>query len=69
MATCQTSGKIIHASRRDALAAIRALARSGRGSPDYAAYRCPFGDHWHVGHDRNKFVRRIRRAMRGRADR
>lgn len=65
MATCDTTGKIIHANRRDALAAIRSLARANRGNPDYCAYRCPFGDHWHVGHSKNKLVTRIRRSLRG----
>ena len=59
--------KVIHASKADALAAIRSLYRAGRGNPDYRSYPCRAADgteHWHIGHSRHALRRRVRRALR-----
>lgn len=60
---CRWPSKYRHATKDDAFAAIAALERAGRGSPDMSAYRC--GDHWHVGHSVEKFKVRIQRSLRG----
>jgi hypothetical protein len=66
-AACIAPHKVAHKDRDAALKAIRSLYAAGRGNPDYNAYRCPAG-HWHVGHDRVRLDRRIRKALRkGRA--
>lgn len=59
---CPKTGKIIHATRWDALDAIRSLYRAGRGNPDYRAYQC--GHHWHIGHSKVSLNKRIRKVLR-----
>lgn len=61
--SCRWPEKQRHASKVAAQAAIRALDRAGKGSPDMAPYAC--GDHWHIGHDVEHFKNRIRRALGG----
>ncbi|MCB9377037.1 MAG: hypothetical protein H6515_14375 [Microthrixaceae bacterium] len=60
---CRWPTKYRHASKADALAAIAALERAGRGSPDMSVYQC--GEHWHTGHSIVKFKARIERSLRG----
>lgn len=43
-----------HATRAEAVSHLVSLRKSGRVSGDIHAYRCPWGDHWHVGHSGNR---------------
>ena len=61
--TCQSPHKIKYPSRAAAKAAIASLYRAGRGNPDYVAYGCDDGRHFHIGHNRKRFVKRIRRVL------
>lgn len=63
---CPTTSKIIHTTRDDARRHIASLYRAGKGNPDYAVYRCPDADHYHVGHSVVRLSKRIRRALRTR---
>jgi hypothetical protein len=42
-------GKIPHASEQAAHAALWRLQNAGKARPGTRVYRCPFGNHWHVG--------------------
>lgn len=45
-------GKIAFKSKASARARVRFLsATGGRGWRKITAYPCPFGDHWHIGHE------------------
>ncbi len=37
-------------SQQAALRAVERLEAAGTAEGAMAAYECPFGDHWHVGH-------------------
>lgn len=60
--SCPWPHKQAHPTKSAAKAHIGALWRDGKGSPDMAAYACPGSKptHWHVGHDRRRFTKRIR---------
>jgi hypothetical protein len=60
---CRFPDKVKHPDKDSALAHIRSLYRNGKGCPDYAAYPCDGGRHWHVGHSQLRMHKRIRRAL------
>lgn len=53
-------GKQRHASQCEAVAHVIHLTKHGERG--LHAYRCPFGDHWHVGH-MSKRAKQARRAQ------
>jgi hypothetical protein len=60
---CRWPDKIRHPTRDAAQQAIRSLDAAGKGVPDMTVYPC--GNHWHIGHDLNKFKARIRKSLAG----
>ena len=62
--TCPHPEKIRYPSRQQAKAAIASLYRAGKGNPDLVAYGCDDGKHFHIGHDKRWFGKRIKRAVR-----
>lgn len=62
----QCSGKVRHASRDGAVAALRSLiyaSPSRRGQMN--TYRCKFCRGYHIGHVADKTIARTRAAVRG----
>ena len=62
--TCYHPEKVKHATLEEAREHIRRLYRAGRGNPDYQAYPCDGGAHWHIGHSMRHFHERIRKVVR-----
>jgi hypothetical protein len=58
---CPATGKIKHATREKAQGHISFLWTQGRGNPDYSEYKCKSCGFWHIGHDRKKLEKRIKR--------
>lgn len=58
-------GKIQHATRELAEAALHNMRQGGKKLKGHVlqAYRCPYGDHWHVGNNSTKKMRRRRKQI------
>jgi hypothetical protein len=53
---CQ--GKHRHESGEAAYAQLRQLNAVGKARPGLHVYKCPFGNHWHVGRRPGRFPKR-----------
>lgn len=63
-------GKVEYATRELARAAanqMRERGRAHRSKSRLTFYKCPYADHWHVGHETTRSTAEVRAARRARA--
>ena len=63
-------GKMQYATRELARAACNQMRDRGRAHQSKSRlnfYKCEYGDHWHVGHERTRRTAQVKAARRARA--